>query len=65
MPSIEQCDAATVNMAALPATLELFDNFKQASDNGKDSDSEESFHLQLDEEFIESKSYDCQSFSAD
>ncbi|ENN76733.1 hypothetical protein YQE_06798, partial [Dendroctonus ponderosae] len=56
MPSIEQCDAAAVNVVALPATLEMFEKFKQTSDNGKDSDSEESFHLQLDEDFIENGS---------
>lgn len=54
MPSIEQCDAASGSVAALPSTLEIFDKFKPIIDNGKDSDSEESFHLLLEDDDVES-----------
>lgn len=54
MPSIEQCDVASGSVAALPSTLEIFDKFKPIIDNGKDSDSEESFHLLLEDDDVES-----------
>lgn len=54
MPSIEQCEVKSDTIAALPAALEVFDKFKSTSPsaivNGKDSDSEESFHFTLDDE---------------
>ncbi|XP_066254681.1 activating transcription factor 7-interacting protein 1-like isoform X2 [Euwallacea similis] len=53
MPSIEQCDVASGNVAAaLPSTLEIFDKFKPTTEDGN-SDSEESFHLVLDEDDVE------------
>lgn len=54
MPSIEQCEVKSDTMAALSASLEVFDKFKSTSSevvNSKEnSDSEESFHFTLDEE---------------
>jgi len=53
MPSIEQCEVKSDTMAALPASLEVFDKFKPTSPEvvtSKDSDSDESFHFTLDEE---------------
>ncbi|XP_050312463.1 FK506-binding protein 5 [Anthonomus grandis grandis] len=55
MPSIDQCDGASA-LTALPSTLEIFDKFKSVSENGKLSDSEESFHLLLDDDETENQS---------
>ncbi|XP_060519699.1 activating transcription factor 7-interacting protein 1 [Cylas formicarius] len=57
MPSVTQCEPTQANLATLSA-LEIFDIFKSNSDNDKhtDASSEESFHLQLDEDDTESRS---------
>ncbi|KAL1517661.1 hypothetical protein ABEB36_001396 [Hypothenemus hampei] len=49
MPSIEQANGTSGNVT-LPTTTEVFNKFKPpSSENGKGSDSEESFHLDLDD----------------
>lgn len=55
MPAIDQCDSSQATLA-LSSTLEIFDKFKSVSECGKDSDSEESFHLPLDDEDGETQS---------
>lgn len=54
MPIIDQCEGPSGNFTALSSTLEMFDKFKTVVDNEKDSDSEESFHLPLDDDDAES-----------
>ncbi|XP_076263162.1 fibronectin-III type domain-containing protein windei [Rhynchophorus ferrugineus] len=56
MPIIDQCDGPSGRLNALSSALEIFDKFKTMPENEKYSDSEESFHLPLDDDDAENQS---------